>query len=165
MCRLASQLYVGPLMSLLSVHALQVVNALTRSLKSTARSRAVWIFYCRCISIRLLDSNRRSLFGFFPVTGVANSNSVFELFIFSNQTLHPYQLFTLVVTADCACLKLMVWKLLQLQILWIFYPLHVLSLQWCTKTETKKNKPSTCDWKLKWIEPNLKNPNRPSPKI
>jgi len=54
-----------PLMSLLSVHALPVVNTLTRSLKLTARSRAVQIFHCRCIAICLLDSNRCSLFGFF----------------------------------------------------------------------------------------------------
>jgi len=53
------------LMSLLSVHALPVVNALTRSLKSTAWSRAVRIFHCRCISICLLDSNCHSLFRFF----------------------------------------------------------------------------------------------------
>jgi len=32
-----------PLMLLLSVHALPVVNALTHSLKSTARYRAVWL--------------------------------------------------------------------------------------------------------------------------
>ena len=61
-----------PLMSLLSVHALPVVNALTRRLKSTARSRAVQSFHCRCISICLLDSNRRSLFGFFQITKVSN---------------------------------------------------------------------------------------------
>ena len=54
-----------PLMSLLGVHALPVVNALTRSLKWTARSRVVQTCHCRCISICLLYSNRRSLFGFF----------------------------------------------------------------------------------------------------
>jgi len=97
-----------PLMSLLSVHALSVVNALTRWLKSTARSRAVQIFHRGCISVCLLDSNRRSLFGFFQITEVSNWNPAFELFEFSNQAFHPCQLITLVVTADCACLKLMV---------------------------------------------------------
>jgi len=92
-----------PLMSLLSVHALSVVNALTRWLKSTARSRAVQIFHRGCISVCLLDSNCRSLFGFFQITEVSNSNPAFELFKFSNQAFHPCQLFTLVVTADCAC--------------------------------------------------------------
>jgi len=97
-----------PLTSILGVHALPVVNALMHSLKTTAQSRAVQIFHCRCTSICLLDSNCRSLFGFFQITEVCNSNPAFELFKFSNQTLHPYRLFTLVVTADCACLKLMV---------------------------------------------------------
>jgi len=128
-----------PLMSLLSVHALLVVNALTRSLKSTGRSKAVRIFHCHCISVCMLDFNRHSLFGFFQITGVSNSNPAFELFKFLNQTLHSYRLFTLVVTADCASLKLMAWKLLQLRIFWIFYPLHEPSLRWCAKTETKRN--------------------------
>jgi len=75
-----------PLMLLLSVHALPVVNALMRLLKSTVRSRAMRIFHCRCIFICLLDSNNRPLFGFFQITGVGNSNPAFELFKFFNQT-------------------------------------------------------------------------------
>ena len=71
-----------PLMSLLSVHAVPVVNALTRSLKSTTRSRAVQIFHCHCISICLLYSNRHSLFGFFQITSIGNLNPAFELFKF-----------------------------------------------------------------------------------
>jgi len=75
-----------PLMLLLSVHALPVVNALTRLLKSTVRLRAMRIFHCCCIFICLLDSNNRSLFGFFQITRVGNSNPAFELFNFFNQT-------------------------------------------------------------------------------
>ena len=152
-----------PLMSLLSVCALLVVNALTRSLKSTVRSRAVRIFHCHCISVCLLNSNCHSLFGFFfQITGVGNSNRAFKLFKFLNQRLHPYRLFTLVVTADCACLKLMVWKLLQLQILWTFYPAACAFIAEMCKNR-KKTKPGTGDWKPNRIEPNLKNPNRTSP--
>ena len=170
-----------PLMSLLGVHAVLVINALTHSLESKALSRAVRIFHCGCISVYLLDSNRCSLFEFCQITGVGNSNPAFELLKFSNQTLHPYRLFTLVVTADCACpelihslfapgselalerkgsvpSKLMVWKLLQLQIL---YPLPAPSLWWCAKTETEKpNQVLEIDNRIK---PNLKNLNWPSP--
>ena len=70
MRRPASQLYVGmpPLMSLLRVHVLPVVNAVMRSLKSTARSGAVRIrFDPAADSIRI----RSTKIGFDP-------NSVLE---------------------------------------------------------------------------------------
>ena len=77
------------LMSLLSVHALPVVNALTRSLKSTARSRAVRIFHCRCIFIRLIDSNCCSLFGFFQITSLAIRIGHLNYSNFQIKPLHP----------------------------------------------------------------------------
>jgi len=42
------------------------------------------------------------------------------------------------------------------------YPLHAPSLRWCAKTETEKTEPGTWDTKPNRIEPNFKNPNRPS---
>jgi len=130
-------------MPLLSIHAMPVVNTLTHSLKSTARSRAVQIFHCCCIAICLLYSNCRSLFGFLQITGVGNSNrcSNYSHFRIKHCIPSPYRLFPLVVTAECACLKLMMWKLLLLQILCMFHPLHVPSLRWCAKTKTEKTNP------------------------
>ena len=139
-----------PLMSLLSVHALPVVNALMHSLKSTTRSRAARFFHCRCISNFFLYACLILIsvhyLDFFKFNWVGNSNPAFELFKFSNQTLHPYWLFTLVVTADYACLKSMV------KASTTSNPLDVLPaacafIAGMCKNRNRKTEPGIWDWK------------------
>jgi len=73
--RLSCMPALPPLMLLLSVHALPVVNALTRSLKSTACSRAVWLLTIKIEFDPAIDSiwiqSIKIGFGF-------DSNSVLE---------------------------------------------------------------------------------------